>query len=457
MSEDTVSVTLVKNNDHSPRTISDGTLLIENLLVSKKELLNQEDGDYYFALFAKDSFGNISLPAYASVTVDAKPTVEKLIESGEVEHGELTITQNIETAIVDPQIGTNASSATLNIRATYRSEGTQLGVGEGAVGNILLSLPTSTWADTGTEVKIGVDGGTGTVTQTDGNTTLSNKLEVGVDGQGTVTLSGGRFTVTEMEVGDQGVFDFLAGVLHVNKFIGDLINQGGEMMIDSVTPMTVTGDYSQLQSATVTFILKETNPSLIGKADDVSQTTPLLGATGTTIISGTVKVRLDGYVPKAGDKIVFVGKTQVSSMRTSSKMNVSSGITFDLQTLDSRLSWDTSSFDTDGTISVVSSGTGAIAGRPLNYPNPFKLTDGTFIGYWLNGDMDVELRVYTTSGSEVYRREFASGTADGGKSGYNRVTLNRSELGDLPSGVYPYVLINNGSVIGKGKLGVLPN
>lgn len=94
----------------------------------------------------------------------------------------------------------------------------------------------------------------------------------------------------------------------------------------------------------------------------------------------------------------------------------------------------------------------------LFYPNPFRLEEGAILGYRLSrGDMDISIRMYDMRGNQIFRKDCKAGE-QGGLLGYNKVPFNRSVLGhkNLPSGIYMYVLIYNGKVIGKGKVAVKP-
>ncbi|RAP38786.1 hypothetical protein DID80_02100 [Candidatus Marinamargulisbacteria bacterium SCGC AAA071-K20] len=100
---------------------------------------------------------------------------------------------------------------------------------------------------------------------------------------------------------------------------------------------------------------------------------------------------------------------------------------------------------------------------PLFYPSPFRLTDGTTLGYQLNQALDMELRIYDMRGNEIFRKFFASATDQGGRTGYNYIPFNQpTEVfnnnlpENMPSGVYFYILLNDGKVLGKGKFALLP-
>mgnify|MGYP003330732617 CR=1 FL=1 len=101
--------------------------------------------------------------------------------------------------------------------------------------------------------------------------------------------------------------------------------------------------------------------------------------------------------------------------------------------------------DTDNTLSV-----------PLmNYPNPFRLETGTEFGYELPYDMDIEMKVFNLLGQEIWSKKVTAGhTYAEGNNVYNKMPFTINEA--LASGVYFYVLIGNGSVIGKNKMAILP-
>jgi len=94
----------------------------------------------------------------------------------------------------------------------------------------------------------------------------------------------------------------------------------------------------------------------------------------------------------------------------------------------------------------------------LFYPNPFRLDEGAVLGYRLSrGDADISIRMYDMRGNEIFRKDITAGTP-GAQLGYNKVAFNRSVLGhgNLPSGIYLYIVMSGGQVLGKGKVAVKP-
>jgi len=99
----------------------------------------------------------------------------------------------------------------------------------------------------------------------------------------------------------------------------------------------------------------------------------------------------------------------------------------------------------------------AVEGKVLNYPNPFKADKGTTIGYVLSKSMDVELKVFDMMGNLITSIERPAG-AFGGLRGLNKISISSYNFGGtlLSAGVYFYLLMNQGKVLGKGKMAVIP-
>ncbi|MFH2033582.1 MAG: hypothetical protein ABIJ26_02615 [Candidatus Margulisiibacteriota bacterium] len=94
---------------------------------------------------------------------------------------------------------------------------------------------------------------------------------------------------------------------------------------------------------------------------------------------------------------------------------------------------------------------------PLNYPNPFDpRTQTTSIAYVLSKSANIELRLYDLMGNFLYKANFAADAA-GAKAGYNEVTWDgKTGSGTtVGNGIYIYVLLSDGKLLGKGKISVL--
>ena len=98
-----------------------------------------------------------------------------------------------------------------------------------------------------------------------------------------------------------------------------------------------------------------------------------------------------------------------------------------------------------------------VIGKVLNYPNPFQLDSGTEIGYELSEDMDISIQFYDIFGKKVTTKYISKGD-NGGKKGPQLVAISKSDFNNqsLSASVYFYYLINNGNVLGKGKMAILP-
>ena len=93
----------------------------------------------------------------------------------------------------------------------------------------------------------------------------------------------------------------------------------------------------------------------------------------------------------------------------------------------------------------------------LNYPNPFRLKNGTEIRYSLGDSIsNVEVQIYDMRGLLVERLDL-SYPEEGTKGGLNRIKINEDILGtNIFAGVYFYFVISDGDLLGKGKMLILP-
>jgi len=98
-----------------------------------------------------------------------------------------------------------------------------------------------------------------------------------------------------------------------------------------------------------------------------------------------------------------------------------------------------------------------VIGKALFYPNPARQADLAKLGYQLSKNMDIELQMYDMMANRIFKNTFPAGT-NGGKSGYNKLTLNLDTFSGyaLSAGVYFYLLMHDGKVLAKGKVAVIP-
>ena len=95
--------------------------------------------------------------------------------------------------------------------------------------------------------------------------------------------------------------------------------------------------------------------------------------------------------------------------------------------------------------------------KPLNYPNPFQLRNGTTIGYKLTQDTDIKIEIYNAFGHKTLTKNIKAGANGASATEYNRVTISYSDFNyDLPAGPYFYTIIANGELLGKGRMAIIP-
>ncbi|NDC82641.1 T9SS C-terminal target domain-containing protein [bacterium] len=94
---------------------------------------------------------------------------------------------------------------------------------------------------------------------------------------------------------------------------------------------------------------------------------------------------------------------------------------------------------------------------PLNYPNPFRKSDGTTIYYSLDGSFDLDVLLFDMLGNQISKLSLTAGQR-GALQGPNKLSLSDFGISgtDLAAGVYFYLFMNNGVVLGKGKMAVIP-
>jgi len=89
--------------------------------------------------------------------------------------------------------------------------------------------------------------------------------------------------------------------------------------------------------------------------------------------------------------------------------------------------------------------------NPFFYPSPFSMSSGTTLGYRINQNAMIELRIFDIRGNEIFRNMHQSFL------GYNKISFTQSDFSKhFPSGVYLFLLFYQGKVLGQGKFAVLP-
>ena len=100
-----------------------------------------------------------------------------------------------------------------------------------------------------------------------------------------------------------------------------------------------------------------------------------------------------------------------------------------------------------------------IIGKVLNWPNPFRLENGTIIGYELSNTADpgIDFYLYDMLGHQIFHK-FIEKDQNGAKKGYHPFDFDIHVLGgyELSSAIYFYYIIFNEKILGHGKMAILP-
>ena len=142
---------------------------------------------------------------------------------------------------------------------------------------------------------------------------------------------------------------------------------------------------------------------------------------------------------------------------------VNSGLTYSDDVVVMRVAFNNFLFDSsEGSVTVddinlLGDVVAEIQGDPLVYPNPLRFSEGGVLQYILSKPMDIEIQMYDIFGRRIYKKVCAADSICG-KASINRITLDANEFDGyyLSAGVYFYIFIYEGEVIGRGKLAVVP-
>ena len=175
-----------------------------------------------------------------------------------------------------------------------------------------------------------------------------------------------------------------------------------------------------------------------------------------------------------GDNVM---QTNVIATSQNKKLNVlgfwfvNSGLTYSDDVVVMRVAFNNFLFDSaDGSISVkdinmLADIPAELQGDPLFYPNPFRFsntntqtgTAGGVLQYQLSKAMDIEIHMYDIFGRRIWAKSCAA-NSECGRAKINKITFNKTTLNgyELSAGVYFYIFIYEGKVIGRGKVAVVP-
>ncbi len=455
-SNDFSSVTVLRKTSGFASGYADGsaTVVTQNFTGTSVTQTSLEDSTYYYSVFAKDAYGNYSTATNASIKI-----VQSISNGGSVNGRSVSLNATVTTnAVVVGQ----SSSGTLELTSgtILKSESSVVGKDTGSTGTILVR-EGSTWTNSG-QVTVG-DSGTASLTQTGGlvsaNSIVFAKESTSV---ATVRLDGGKLTASTLSAGT-GTVDFAVGggILEFNNANFTITHTSGTLRATAANNiMRVTGNVTQsggtleLKAGSGNLILPSgfitgaAVGSVIHTSAIGSGSSAILTVSGTLTAGGTLNFSLsDAVTPRLGQVFQLISAGSI----------VGTFNTIVSPTLASGLQWDMSKLYTAGTARITGLDTSDLLGsQALVYPNPSKASGGATLGYTLSQDATIEIRLYSSYGRELYKTTCVSGTT-GGTAGYNKVPLGPTQLGiTLDSGIYFYVLIANGKVIGKGKMAVRP-
>ena len=105
-----------------------------------------------------------------------------------------------------------------------------------------------------------------------------------------------------------------------------------------------------------------------------------------------------------------------------------------------------------------------LIGDPLFYPNPFRFSNlnnqtnekGGALYYKLSKPMDIKIQMYNIFGQRIWKKDCPANSSCGKVE--NKIEFNKESLNgyEMSAGVYFYLFIYEGNVIGRGKVAVVP-
>ncbi len=101
-----------------------------------------------------------------------------------------------------------------------------------------------------------------------------------------------------------------------------------------------------------------------------------------------------------------------------------------------------------------------LIGKPLNYPNPFTIDQGTEIGMMLESKSDFEIYIFNMLGHKVAQKVVKGETLVGElkpEGIYCKVKIEKSDIpGYVSPGGYFYLIVKDKTIMAKGKMAILP-
>ncbi|NBV41889.1 hypothetical protein EBR96_03870, partial [bacterium] len=407
------------------------------------------DGTYYYTVYARDAYGHYSEGVRASVTI-----LQSIANGGNVDSRSVTLNETVSVNRII--VGDQNSNSVLDLAsgAILRAGTTVLGQQSGSAGTIRI-LNGATWITNG-QVIIG-NQGNATLIQRGGIVQAAEFiLAKESTSSANIQLESGTITAPYFSSGGGQVrFSISGGIFELNHADFDINQTGGVIRATSQNTnivvsanLTQTGGTLDLVGGVGISGASVDTESADGRVRINSTDRAILTISGTLTAGGVLRFSLDDSItPKVGQSFYLISAESI--------VGTFSDIVS--PTLGSGMRWDFSKLYTSGIVRIIGTAdVPLLSSQPLVFPNPSSAVTGATIGYALARDSNIELRLYSAYGREIYRTTFKSGET-GGTAGYNKVSVSPSAIGTtLDTGVYFYVLLYEGKVIGKGKMAVKP-
>ncbi len=202
----------------------------------------------------------------------------------------------------------------------------------------------------------------------------------------------------------------------------------------------------------------------------------------TLSLSSFAKVTVSSYdvnsaINASTSQPTQVENSNVIATSTNKKLDVlgfwfvNSGLSYSDDVVVMRVAFNNFLFDSaDGSVAVddinmLADSKFELLSDPLFYPNPFRFSNtntktgsaGGTLYYQLSNPMDIEIQMYDIFGHRIFKKE-CSANGECGRAGPNQITFNKQQLNgfEMSAGVYFYIFIYEGKVIGRGKVAVVP-
>ncbi|MSR88194.1 MAG: T9SS type A sorting domain-containing protein [Candidatus Margulisbacteria bacterium] len=113
-------------------------------------------------------------------------------------------------------------------------------------------------------------------------------------------------------------------------------------------------------------------------------------------------------------------------------------------------------YNREASSTATGTGPARVTSPPLVYPNPFRQKNGAKLGYGLAGEInEIEIQIYDMMANLITKKTFKD---QGARQGYNFIDINLQTFDGhyLSAGVYFLLILNDGKVLAKGKVAVIP-